>query len=56
MGGEEVEPCFGGLVLRDEWIGDLFEPVYWANQRYCGSAENGETQHARTRFWSYECQ
>jgi len=42
MGGEEVKLCFGGLVLCDEWIGDLFEPVYGANQRYCGPAEYGE--------------
>ena len=56
MGGEQVKLCFGVLVLCDEWIGDLFEPVYGANQRYCGSAEYGETQQARTRLWSYECQ
>ena len=31
------------LFFCDEWVGDLFEPVYGAEQRYCGSAEHGET-------------
>jgi len=29
--------------FSDEWIGDLFEPVYGAEQGYCGPAEYGET-------------